>query len=121
MNEEHLPSKTISASILYSLVSCLHRVTMDLFADPARRDPVNPFVELLWERGSAVERARIDSLTVPFLDLYALNREEKLLKTKEAIVAATPLIYGGRIESGDLVGEPDLLRSRVSRDSLASA
>ena len=45
----------ITASMLYSLVSCPHRVR-DLFDDPARRDPVNPFVELLWDRGSAVER-----------------------------------------------------------------
>lgn len=40
-------ARAITASMLYSLVSCPHRVTRDLFADPAQRDPVNAFVELL--------------------------------------------------------------------------
>ena len=29
---------SITASMLYSLVTCPHRVTMDLYADPALRD-----------------------------------------------------------------------------------
>ena len=28
----------VTASMLYDLVSCPHRVTMDLFADPAQRE-----------------------------------------------------------------------------------
>ena len=31
----------ITASMLYDLVSCPHRVTMDLFADPAQRDGID--------------------------------------------------------------------------------
>lgn len=102
--------RAITASMLYSLVSCPHRVTMDLFADPAQRDPVNAFVELLWERGSAVERERMASLDVPFVDLHALTTTEKANTTREAMAAGAPLIYGGRIEADDLLGEPDLLR-----------
>jgi len=41
----------ITASMLYNVVTCPHRVTMDLCADSAERDPISPFVRLLWERG----------------------------------------------------------------------
>ncbi len=102
--------KPITASMLYSLVSCPHRVSRDLFDDPARRDLVNPFVELLWERGSAVERDRIERLETTFVDLQAFTTEEKERKTAEAIAAGAALIYGGRIAADDLLGEPDLLR-----------
>ena len=42
----------ITASMLYSLVTCPHRVSMDLYADAADRDDVSPFVQLLWDRGA---------------------------------------------------------------------
>ena len=48
-------TKPITASMLYSLVSCSHRVTRDVFGDPAERDELNPFVQLLWERGTLYE------------------------------------------------------------------
>ena len=105
-----MSERSITASMLYSLVSCPHRVTMDLFEDPAKRDPVNAFVELLWERGSAVERERIASLDLPFVDLQAFTTQEKARKTAEAMAAGAPLIYNGRIAADDLLGEPDLLR-----------
>lgn len=73
-------------------------------------DPVNAFVELLWERGSSVERERMASLDVPFVDLRAFTTTEKTRRTREAMAAGAPLIYGGRIEADDLLGEPDLLR-----------
>ncbi len=103
----------ITASMLYSLVSCPHRVTMDLFGDPAKRDPVNAFVELLWERGSAVERDRMATFDGEFVNLQPLTREDKERRTHEAMAAGAPLIYGGRIAAGDLLGEPDLLRKEV--------
>jgi predicted RecB family nuclease len=108
-----MPGRAITGSMLYSLVSCPHRVTMDLFEDPAKRDPVNAFVELLWERGSAVERERIAGLQADFVDLQAPNAQDNLLKTSEAMAAGASLIYGGRIAAGDLLGEPDLLRKEI--------
>ena len=42
--------------MLYDLVACPHRVTMDLNADSGKRDQPNPFVKMLWERGSLYER-----------------------------------------------------------------
>ncbi len=75
----------ITAAMLYELVACPHRVTMDLFADPAQRDEPNPFVELLWEKGSPYEREVIAGLQVPFLDLSPYAGDEKERLTLEAM------------------------------------
>ena len=100
----------ITASMLYDLVVCPHRPTMDLRTDPADRDPTHPFVELLWERGNAYEAKVITGLSVPFLDLSAYETDEKERRTAEAMDAGAPLIYAGRIRAADLLGVPDLLR-----------
>lgn len=96
--------------MLYDLVQCPRRVAMDLFEDPARRDPENPFVQLLWEKGHAFERETIQSLKVPFTDLHFHRGEERQHLTLEAMRRGDPLIYGGRIAADDLLGDPDLLR-----------
>jgi uncharacterized protein len=100
----------ITASILYDLIQCPHRVSMDLFADPVRQDPVNPFVQLLWERGNLYEREVIAGLDTPFLDLSIYGGAEKERLTREAMTRGEPLIYGGRLHAGELLGDPDLLR-----------
>lgn len=100
----------ITASMLYNLVQCPHRVTMDLYGDPSRKDAENPFVELLWERGNAFEKEVIDELEVPFTDLRSYSGEEKQRLTFDAMARGDSLIYGGRIETDGLLGDPDLLR-----------
>ena len=100
----------ITASMLYDLVSCPHRVTMDLFADPAQRDEPNPFVQLLWEKGSAYEREVIEGLAIPFTDLSMYAGDEKERLTLEAMQRGEPLIYSGRMQAEGLLGDPDLLR-----------
>src|SRR5882672_11052592 len=100
----------ITASILYSLIECPHRIWLDAVEDPAKRDPVSPFVELLWERGSKFERETMQGLGLPFLDLSALPTEQKERETLAAMQHGETLIYGGRISHGDLLGQPDLLR-----------
>jgi len=99
----------ITASMLYDLDACPHRVTRDLFYDPADRDEVSPFVQLLWERGMAHEQAVIAVLELPHLDLSTIGGPEKELATIEAMKRGEPLIYSGRICADDLVGIPDLL------------
>ena len=101
---------SVTAAILYDLVACPHRVTMDLFGDPAQRDAPNPFVELLWEKGSLYEREVIAGLEVPFLDLSPYAGDEKERLTLEAMQRGEALIYGGRIQVDGLLGNPDLLR-----------
>ena len=103
-------ASTITASILYALVQCPHRVWLDANGDFAMKDPANPFVELLWERGNKYEREVVAGLGRPFVDLSALPAPQKEAETTAAMRRGEPLIYGGRISSDDLVGVPDLLR-----------
>ncbi|MEX2628487.1 MAG: TM0106 family RecB-like putative nuclease [Tistlia sp.] len=100
----------ITASMLYDLVSCPHRVTMDIFTDPAERDAPNAFIELLWEKGSMYEQEVIEGLKVPFTDLSMYSGEEKELLTLEAMQRGDPVIYSGRVQADGLLGDPDLLR-----------
>lgn len=100
----------ITATMLYDLVQCPHRVTRNFFEDPAERDAISPFVQLLWERGTQYEKEVIAGLELPFTDLSGFSVEEKEQKTTEAIKRGDALIYGGRITHEDLLGEPDLIR-----------
>jgi len=106
--------RQITAAMLYDLVACPHRVTMDVRTDPAERDKPNAFVELLWERGSLYEKEVIAGLKDPFLDLSRFVGDEREQRTSEAMKRGEPLIYGGRIRVGGLLGEPDLLRKQQS-------
>jgi predicted RecB family nuclease len=101
---------SVTASMLYNLVTCPHRVTQDLFGDPAERDEDSPFAQLLWERGTAFERETVGGLTLSFLDLAGYSGDEKERQTLAAIQREEPLIYSGRIRADDLLGDPDLLR-----------
>ena len=100
----------VTATMLYDLISCPHRVTMDLFGDPAERDSPNPFVELLWERGTLFEQEVMDGLAIPYLDLTPYAGDEKEHRTLEAMQRGEPLLYSARIKEGGLLGDPDLLR-----------
>lgn len=100
----------ITGSMLYDIEYCAHRPWMDLYADPLRRDPVSPFVEMLWRRGRAHEEATIDVDGTEALNIRVAPHAEREDLTTEAMARREPLIYGGRIAAGDLVGEPDLLR-----------
>lgn len=100
----------ITASMLYDFISCPHRVTMDLFANPAERDEPNAFVELLWEKGSLFEKEVIANLAIPFTDLSKYAGDEKERMTLEAMQRGDPLIYSARMLADDLLGDPDLLR-----------
>lgn len=100
----------ITASILYALVQCPHRVTMDLFADPDLKDPISPFVELLWDRGNAFEKDVITGLAEPFCDLSDFSDRQKEHETTAAMDRKEKLIYCGRISAEGLRGDPDILR-----------
>ncbi len=96
--------------MLYDLTSCPHRVTMDLFGDTAQRDAPNPFIQLLWKKGSTFEKEIMEGLGVPFtnLSMYAGDDKERL--TLAAMQRGDALIYSGRIQAAGLLGDPDLLR-----------
>ncbi len=101
----------ISATQIYDYVQCPHRVDLDLFGNLALRDEPNAFVELLWEQGVTHENtlASLLPITTNLKDFPLADREQGTLA---AMQRRDPLIYGGRLTSGDLVGEPDLLELR---------
>jgi hypothetical protein len=100
----------LSASLIFSHLSCPHRTYMDFFASPSDRDSVSPFILILWERGSLYELEVVSDLGVQFLDLSGFRGDAKEAQTPTAIAANDNLIYGGRLTVDELVGEPDLLR-----------
>ena len=102
----------VTAAQLYDYIACPHRVALDSFGAITEREEVSPFVRLLWERGSAFERQVAETLPKETEFLVDLAGEEKLTRTIEAIEARRPVIYGGRIASDGLLGEPDLLLLR---------
>lgn len=103
-------SAPITASLLYDLAQCPRRVELDLFRDPTEREPISPFVEMLWRRGAAWEAEALAGAGADLLDLSGLAPDVREARTLEAMQARAPLIYGGRITAGDRVGVPDLLR-----------
>ena len=105
-------TNSITASMLYNYTRCPHRVSLDLYGDPAMEDEISVFVQLLWEKGNAYEKEVIESLKVPYTDLSSLFGDEKEKATMEAISRGDDLIYSGRIKQDILLGEPDLLRKQ---------
>ncbi|MDE2465785.1 MAG: TM0106 family RecB-like putative nuclease [Alphaproteobacteria bacterium] len=104
----------VTAAMLYDLVACPHRVSMDLFANPADRDEPNAFVELLWKQGTLYERDVMAGLKEPYCDLSSYSGDDKERLTSEAMQRGEPLIYSGRISADGLLGDPDLLRKQGS-------
>jgi len=98
----------ISATQLYDYVHCSHRVFMDAFGDPAEQDETSPFVELLWDQGLIHESTIAVGLTIT-ANLRSIAVADRERETLAAMARREPLIYGGRLTAGDLVGEPDLL------------
>ena len=97
----------ISATQLYDYVRCPHKVFLDVFGNDSKKDAASPFVELLWEQGLAHEStiaAQLD-ITVNLKSVVATREQDTLA----AIARRAPVIYGGRLVAGDLVGEPDFL------------
>ncbi|MCA9396395.1 MAG: PD-(D/E)XK nuclease family protein, partial [Candidatus Omnitrophica bacterium] len=103
-------SRQITASMLYDLVQCEKRVELDNSGDPSLRDKINPFIQMLWDRGALFEKETIQQLEMPFEDLSAYSLDIKEQKTYEAMDRKDALIYGGRISSDELLGDPDLLK-----------
>lgn len=101
--------RPITASMLYNLSQCPHRLFLDVHGDPAGRDPESGFLRLLWEKGTEYEKSVIEGLHMPFTDLSASPPEVREQLTRSAMQKGEGLIYGGRIRHDDLLGEPDLL------------
>ena len=75
----------VTASMLYDLLQCPYRVKLDSSSDLGRRDKVNPFVQMLWEKGSQYENEVMSGLEQDYLDLSVFALEEKEQKTAQAM------------------------------------
>jgi len=82
----------VTASALYDLLQCPQRVALDGVGNLASRDEINPFVRLLWERGTLYERDTIEKLNVPLVDLSSLGAEEREAQTLEAMRRGEPRV-----------------------------
>ncbi|MCK5103308.1 MAG: TM0106 family RecB-like putative nuclease [Cyclobacteriaceae bacterium] len=102
----------ITATKLYNYIKCPHRVFRDAFDDPSLKDPPNDFVQLLWENGIAHEKDMIELKKGEgeILDLSVIPVEARFERTIKAMNEKKPLIYQGRLEVDNLVGNPDLLQ-----------
>ena len=79
-----MAERAITGSMLYDLVSCPRRVALDLFGDEDLRDPISPFVQMLWEKGNLFEKETIAALDLPFLDLSRVYGDDKERLTLDA-------------------------------------
>jgi predicted RecB family nuclease len=101
--------RPITGSALADLVSCERRVHNDMHADPAGRDQVNGFVELLWRNGSRHEGRIIAGLGDGIVDLREVPLDGRMAATLHAMSSGAHVIVGARFELGDRVGMPDLV------------
>jgi hypothetical protein len=94
----------ISATQLYDFVHCPHRVSRDAFGVATERDETSPFVELLWEQGLLHERTIAEGLPIT-ANMRLMGLADRERDTLRAMTRREPLIYGGRLMAGDLVGD----------------
>ncbi len=100
----------ITASKLYDYIKCPHKVWRDIHGPQEEKiQEINPFVELLWQKGLQHEEKIVEKLG-DFMDLTAGTINERYQKTIEAMRNGTALIYQGVLKHENLLGIPDLLR-----------
>ena len=100
----------ITASILYNYTQCPHRVWRDIHGPQEEKmQEVNPFVQLLWDKGVQFEREVVRQ-TGEFVDVSEGDIGERNLRTMDAMREGKELIYQGVITHGKLLGIPDFLK-----------
>lgn len=100
----------ITASKLYNYIRCPHRVWRDIFGPQEEKiEEVNPFVELLWEKGVKHEENIVSELGY-YLNLQEGSIDERFQNTTEAMENRKSLIYQGALKHKNLLGIPDLLK-----------
>ncbi|HAX17761.1 MAG TPA: hypothetical protein DCY00_04095 [Actinobacteria bacterium] len=102
--------KYITASKLYDYIQCPHKVWRDIYGPQDEKiQEINPFVELLWEKGVKHEEKIIAKIG-DFLNLKEGSIDERFQKTIEAMKKKIPLIYQGVLKHENILGIPDLLK-----------
>lgn len=99
----------ITASKLYDYLQCEHKVWRDEHGPRHEKiEETNPFVELLWKKGTQHEKFVVKNLE-EYKDLSAGSIEERIEWTLQAINDHVPIIYQGVLREDNLFGIPDLL------------
>lgn len=102
--------KYITASKLYDYMKCPHRVWRDIYGPQEEKiREINPFIQMLWDRGSQYEKEVIAGLG-GFKDISTGSFENRFKNTIEAMKNGEPLIYQGVLIADEIMGIPDLLR-----------
>lgn len=97
-----------TATTLYSLVICPHRVFLDAHGDPTEKVPASAFLEMLWQSGRDHEDRVIATLDI--VDAKTTDDVDRRIEdTLRLMREGHAWIYHGLFRVGDLVGEPDLL------------
>lgn len=100
----------ITASKLYDFTQCPHRVWRDIYGPLSEKaEEINPFVQLLWDRGVLYEKQIIANIS-QYIDLSSGSFADRFAKTIEAMQNKTPMIYQGVLLKNNLMGIPDLLK-----------
>jgi len=111
----------ITASHLYNFIQCPHRVWRDTHDNPNLKDSPNEFVQMLWERGTQYEKEVLKKFEdeQALCDLSIIPVGERAKATLAAITRKEPLIYHGRLQVDELLGEPDLLELQPDGEYMA--
>lgn len=104
---------------LVSLSRCAHRVRLDRVGDLTERVSASAFLELLWEGGREHEEDVVDGLGIEEAPFDA-EPAVRIAATKALMAEGRPLIYHGLLQSGSLVGEPDILQRIEQPSNLGS-
>lgn len=100
----------ITGSKLYDYIQCPHRVWRDVYGpDDEKIKEINPFVELLWNKGIQHEEKIVSNIG-EYVDLSEGDLQERFVATLRAMQEGASLIYQGVLFVGKLKGIPDLLR-----------
>jgi len=100
----------ITASKLYNYIQCPHRVWRDVYGPSDEKiKEVNPFVQLLWDKGTQFEKEIISEIG-KFTDLSKGAFEDRFKQTVKCMKEGKELIYQGVLIHENLAAIPDLLR-----------
>ncbi len=98
----------LSATQLADLTRCNHRVFLDANGDATERLPASPERQRVWQEGREHEARIVEGLAIT--RIAGATYEERIAGTVALMRTGADLIYHALLASGDLVGEPDLLK-----------
>ena len=103
--------RSVTGSMLRDIAVCERRAWHDVHTDPALKDAVASFVQLLWSEGVSHEREVLAEV-VGAVDLRAEAPADRRRLTLEALTRPGAMhVLGGEVATGDLVGIPTCSRA----------